>query len=151
MTYDTVIDELLTYLPELRAYDEGTFHYLDTNPPLPHIIFGSLLIPFLEIALETGDLKHILRTCAFLEEASESARSDNGLRSLIQIEIGEWLSRTPLEEKIAPWLGSETKRIANFVPGLATQRLNIREERMQNSISARARTLLDKLFKVGAK
>src|ERR1700712_1494436 len=103
MTYDTFIDELLTYLPELRAYDEGTLNCLDADPPLPYVVLGSLLLPFLDIALSTGDLKHTLRTCAFLEEASVSAKRDRALQNLIRTEVGEWLRHTPMESKISPW------------------------------------------------
>lgn len=139
MTYESFIDELLTYLPGLRAYDEGTLDCLDADPPMPYVVLGSLLLPFLEIALSTGDLKNMLQTCAFLEEASVSAKHDNGLRALIRIEVGEWLAHTPMESKISPWLGTETKLVCSYVPGLATQRLQLKEEKAQRSLGSRAR------------
>jgi hypothetical protein len=135
MTYENAIDEALIHIPELRAMD--TLHYLDEIPPLPYIIFGCLLIPILENALSVGDLKTILRVCAFLEEASESARHDGMLQELIHIEIGEWLGSTSFEEQIRPWLGIETKRVCGYIPGLATQRLALREEKKRARIGYR--------------
>ena len=44
MTYETVIDEALTHVPELRAMD--TSHFLDEYPPLTYVVFGSLLSPY---------------------------------------------------------------------------------------------------------
>jgi hypothetical protein len=151
VTYDTFIDELLTYLPELRAYDEGTLNCLDADPRLPYVVLGSLLLPFLEIALSTGDLKHTLKTCAFLEEASVSAKRDRALRTLISTEVGEWLGHTPMESKISPWLGNETKLVCQYIPDLATQRQQIKEEREQRSFGSRARTIWNKLRKAKAK
>jgi hypothetical protein len=135
MTYETVIDEMLTHVPELRAMD--TSHFLDEDPPLTYMVFGSLLIPVLENALDTGDLKVILRICAFLEEASESSRHDEGLEALIQVEIGEWLGSTSLEEQVSPWLGPETKRVCGYVPGLANQRLALRKQKDEQRIGYR--------------
>jgi hypothetical protein len=143
MTYETVVDETLIHVPELRTMD--TFHTLDEEPPLAYVVFGSLLIPALEKALEAGDLKVILRICAFLEEASESSRRDGGLETLIQVEIGEWLSSTPFEEQISPWLGAETKRVCRYVPGLATQRLALRKQKNQRSIGYQVSTWWKKL------
>ena len=145
MTYETVIDEALAHIPELRAMD--TYHFLDEDPPLTYVVFGSLLIPVLENALNTGDLKVILRICAFLEEASESSRHDGGLEALIQVEIGEWLGITSFEEQVSPWLGPETKRICGYVPGLATQRLKLRKEKEEQRISYRVSTWWKKLMR----
>ena len=143
MTYETVIDEALTYVPELRAMD--TSHFLDEDPPLTYVIFGALLIPVLESALHAGDLKVILRICAFLEEASESARHDGMLEALIQIEIGKWLRSTSFEEQLSPWLGPETKRVCRYVPGLATQRLTLRKQKDEQRIGYRVSTWWKKL------
>jgi hypothetical protein len=144
MTYETVIDEALTHVPELRAMD--TSHFLDEDPPLPYVVFGVLLIPALENALNAGDLKVILRICAFLEEASESSRHDGGLAELIHIEIGDWLGFTSFEEQISPWLGPETKRVCGYVPGLATQRLALRKQKNERRIGYRVSTWWKKLM-----
>jgi hypothetical protein len=42
------------------------------------------------------------------------------------IEIGEWLTGTTYEQQVSPFLGSETKRVCNYVPGLATQRSKLK-------------------------
>ena len=138
MTYETVINEAIAHVPELRSLD--TFHFLDEDPPLPYVVFGSLLIPALENASSEGDLKVILRICAFLEEASVSARHDGMLEALLQVEIGEWLGSTSFEEQVAPWLGPETKLICGFVPGLATQRLILAKEKEEQRIGYRLST-----------
>jgi hypothetical protein len=44
------------------------------------------------------------------------------------MEIGEWLGGAANEAYLAPWLGNETKRICECVPGLATQRSALQEE-----------------------
>ena len=73
-----------------------------------YLVFGSLLIPTLEAALERRDLRTILTICAYLEDASESAGTDSRLHDLIRIEIGEWLGAAANEEVLSPWLGAET-------------------------------------------
>lgn len=135
MTYETVIDEAVTQIPELAAMDRD--HFLEEEPPLTYTVFGALLIPVLENALNMGDLKVVLRICAFLEEASEHSQNDGMLKDLIHIEIGEWLSSTSYEEQISPWLGQETKLICGYVPGLATQRLELSEQRKRRRIGFR--------------
>ena len=138
MTYETVIDEAIAHVPELKSMD--TFHCLDEDPPLPYVVLGSLIIPVLENASSRGDLKIILRICAFLEEASASARHDGMLEALLQIEIGKWLRSTSFEEQVAPWLGPETKLICGYVPGLATQRLTLAKEKEEQRLGYRLST-----------
>jgi hypothetical protein len=149
MTYETVIDEAISHVPELRATDTSRFP--DEDPPLAYVVFGSLLIPVLENALNSGDLKVILRICAFLEEASVSAGYDGALGTLIQIEIGEWLGWTSFEDQVSPWLGPETKRICGYVPGLATQRLALREQRKKQRIGYRVSAWWKKLARGGSR
>jgi hypothetical protein len=76
----------------------------------------------------------ILPMCAFLEDVAEAARKDAGLESLLEVEVGEWLGGAANEASLAPWLGTETKRICRYVPGLATRRVALREEHERQSI-----------------
>jgi hypothetical protein len=94
--------------------------------PGQYIVFGSILMPALTAALESGDLGTILPIC-----------NDDSLATLLKIEVAEWLGWVANEERLAPWLGTETKRICNYVPGLATQRLQLRSEEKANTITAR--------------
>ncbi|MBB5341532.1 hypothetical protein [Tunturiibacter gelidoferens] len=87
--------------------------------PGQYSVFGSILIPALTAAMENGDLEMILPICAFLEDVSTAARHDGVLETLLKVEVAEWLGWAANEERLAPWLGTETKRICNYVPGLA--------------------------------
>jgi len=143
LTYATVVEEMIAQLPEVRALDSEGF---DENSELAYVIFGDHLRPTLETALESGDLKLILRICAFLEEAAVSGKNDDVLRNLLAIEIGEWLEYTPYEAEIAPWLGAETKRICDYVPGRAEQRLRLKSEATEHGFGARFSKLWQRLL-----
>lgn len=145
MTYETAIAELFDRFPDLRARYDGEFTYMD-GEATPYLVFGSLLIPSLEAALERHDLKTILTICAYLEDAAESARDDAGLRELLRVEVGEWLGGMANEELLAPWLGTETKKVCRYVPGLAAQRREIPAQRDANRMAGRVTGFLKKLF-----
>jgi hypothetical protein len=144
MDYQTVVPELFTRFPKLEGTYRKDFAYMEPSDPAQYIVFGSVLVPALASALNAGDVATILPICGFLEEASIAARADARLGTLIQIEIGEWLGWTPNEDGISPWLGPETKRICNYVEGLASQRLRLRDEMKANTISARIASALRK-------
>jgi hypothetical protein len=102
-------------------------------------------MPALEQALAACDLGSILQICAFLEDAAESAEEDIGLRTLLEVEVGEWLGGASNEASLAPWLGIETKRICGYVPGLATQRISLRAEQNKRSLTGRISTFMTRL------
>jgi hypothetical protein len=137
MNYATVVPELFIRFPKLEAAYRTKFAYMGDEESVQYIVFGSILIPALTTALENGDLGTILPICAFLEEVSTAARHDGALENLLKIEVAKWLGWTANEERLAPWLGTETKRICNYVPGLATQRRQLRFEEKANTITAR--------------
>lgn len=139
MTYDDIVLALFHRFPKLEARWKAEFPYLKDEAP-PYVVFGSLLIPALEEALEACDLGRILPFCAFLEDAAEAARTNTKLEELLHIEIGEWLGATSYAPLIAPWLGVETKRICAYIPGIATQPLELRKERCANSLWTRIRS-----------
>ncbi len=127
MNYATVVFDLWSRFPNLEMAYRAQFAYMgDEDDPSPYIVFGSILVPALATALGEGDLKSILPICAFLEDVALASRQDNGLLGLMKIEVGEWLGWVANEDRLAPWLGSETKRICNYVPDLATQRLQMK-------------------------
>ena len=144
MTYATVVHELFLRFPELRERTDDCMYVDDNNQePMAYVIFGDVLKPFLETSLAEGDLRSILKMCAYLEDAAVSSRQDPALGNLLAVEIGEWLEYTPYESKIGPWLGAETKRICRYVPGLAMQRNEIRVEK-RRSVLGRIRARLRK-------
>ena len=53
--------------------------------------------------------------------------------------MGEWLGFCANEDVLAPWLGSETKLICGYVPGLATQRRQLFEEKHGKGVPRRLR------------
>ena len=136
MKYATVVPELFSGFPKLEAAYRAEFAYMGDEEPGQYIVFGSILIPALTTALENGDLGTILPICAFLEDVSTAAHRDVALETLLKVEVAEWLRWAANEERLAPWLGTETKRICNYVPGLATQRLQLRSEEKANTIRA---------------
>jgi hypothetical protein len=129
MNYATIVPDLFSRFPWLEAIYHAEFAYMGDEEAGPYIVFGSILLPALSTALETGDLGTILRICAFLEDVATAAHRDNGLAALMKVEVAEWLGWAKNEERLAPLLGSETKHICNYVPGLATQRLQLRSEK----------------------
>ena len=137
MNYATVVPELFSRFPKLEATYRADYAYMGDDKATQYIVFGSILIPALTVALDKGDLGTILPFCAFLEDVSIAARHDNYLATLLKVEVAEWLGWVANEERLAPWLGSETKRICNYVPGLATQRLQLRSEAKTNTIARR--------------
>ena len=145
MTDQTVVREFFTRFPKLEAVYRADFAYMGDDEPGTYIVFGSILVPALESALKTGDLGLILPICAFLEDVACAARHDVGLENLLKVEIGKWLRWAENEDLLAPWLGQETKRLCNFVPGLATQRRLLRAEKERKSFSARISSAISKL------
>jgi hypothetical protein len=137
MNYENVVSDLFERFPKLQTVWETRFHFMGSETGVQYTVFGSVLIPALEEALSAGDLGSILPICAFLEDVAEAARKDSYLESLLRVEVGEWLGGAANESLLGPWLGTETKRTCNYVPGLATQRLALREERMQQSLGRR--------------
>jgi hypothetical protein len=144
ITYENVIEEMLLRLPELREADE--FGLLAFDPPIPYSVFESLLRSSLEDALVRGNLARIVRTTAFLEEVSEAAVRDAGLANLLGVAIGEWLGYVQYEDKLAPWLGPETKRITGYVPGLATQRRADALAKQNKRLSSRLKRIAKQLI-----
>jgi hypothetical protein len=146
--YETVVTELFVRFPNLQATYCSEYEYLCDEPPMPYIVFGDMLMPELARALEAKDLGVILRICAFLEDVAEAARQENNLRTLMKVEVGEWLEFAANEDVLLPWLGMETKLVCDYVPGLATQRRKLAAEKETKSIrsylSSRIKSLLRK-------
>ena len=113
-------------MPDLEPLYQERFDYLE-GEVLPYVVFGSFLIPVLETALEDRDTDRITSICTFLEDAASSAVSDVALEQLLLVEVGEWLEGTKWENEIASSLGEQTKRVCRYVPGLATQRISLKE------------------------
>jgi hypothetical protein len=145
MNYETVVADLFTRFPNLQAIYDVEFAYMGAEKPGAYLVFGSLLMPALEQALATGDLGSILPICAFLEDVAEAAKTDVGLESLLEVEVGEWLGGAANEATLAPCLGTETKRICRYVPGLATQRIALRVERDKLGFRGRISSLLTRI------
>ncbi len=137
MNYATVVPALFARLPKLEATYRAEFAYMGDEEPGQYVVFGSILISALTAALEKGDPGTIPPICAFLEDVSAAARHDDALATLMKIEVKKWLGWAANEERLAPWLGSETKRICNYVHSLATQRLQLGSEAKANTIKAR--------------
>jgi hypothetical protein len=137
MNYETVVTELFVRIPSLEVIYRSECDYLLDEPPMPYLVFRCFLVPELARALEAKDLGVILRICAFLEEVAESARQDDDLRTLLRVEVGEWFEFAANEDALSPWLGTETKLICHYVPGLATERRELWGEKQSKSIRGR--------------
>lgn len=97
--------------------------------------------------MESRDLREIVTMCAFLEDAAESARSDRGIGTLLHLEVGKWLGWAANEDALTPWLGSETKRLCGYVPGLAEQCRQLKTEQDAKGPISRLLTLLANIFR----
>jgi hypothetical protein len=145
MNYETIVTDLFERFPKLQSDYDTSFAYMGTEKPGAYIVFGSVLIPALEEALAEGDLASILPICAFLEEVAEAAQNDISLKTLLKVEVGEWLGGAANEDFLAPWLGKETKRICGYVPGLATQRITLRTEQHKRTLKGWISALMTRL------
>ena len=119
--------DLFARIPELAPLYREQFSYLD-GEELPHVVFGAFLIPVMESDLENHNTERVKSICAFLEDVAESATTNPDLEQLLRVEIGEWLAGTPWEVEVAQNLGEKTKQVCRYVPGLAAQRISLREE-----------------------
>jgi hypothetical protein len=144
MTFDSAIEELFERIPALRAAYRTQCGSKTNATPSASDVFGSVLVPALESALERRDLGTMLRICAFLEDAAESAASDRRLKDLIQTEFGEWLGAAGHED-LSPWLGAETKRICGYGPGQAMQRKSLKLGQERDGWSRRVAGIFRKL------
>ncbi|MGC2636001.1 MAG: hypothetical protein WA294_02410 [Acidobacteriaceae bacterium] len=136
MDYGSAVRDLFERLPDLEPMYREQFSYL-ADEELPYVVFGSFLVPVLEIALKARDAGRVTSICAYIEEAAEDARTDAQLENLLRVEIGEWLSGTELEADVAPYLGEQTERVSGYVLGLATQRISPRTERERRDHESR--------------
>jgi hypothetical protein len=145
MNCETIVTDFFKRFPKLQLASDMEFTYMGNEEPGAHLVFGSVLIPALEQALEAGDLGSILKICAFLEDVAEAAEEDRGLRTLLKVEVGQWLRGAANEASLAPWLGIKTRRICRYVPGLATQRISLRAGQNERSLTRRISSLMARL------
>jgi hypothetical protein len=120
MTYESAIPELFTRFPYLQGLYKSKLAYLADEEPLPYVIFGDILVPSIEAAMDSGDTSVLSAICEYLEDMAVS--EDPALENLLGVEIGEWLGFTAIADRISPFLGEKTKQICGYVPGLAAQR-----------------------------
>ena len=131
--------------PQFKEIWSTRFDTRGDEKSIQSIVFASVLIPALEEALSTGNLGTILKISAFLEDAAEDAQNDRALEALLRVEVGEWLERAANVSLLAPWLGTETKRICRYVPGVSAQKIASREEQTKRSLGIRLSTFLKQL------
>jgi hypothetical protein len=122
MKFETAVTELFTKIPHLEQLYRARLSYMLDEPPLAYVVFGDVLIPELERALRDHDVLMLQAFSSFLEDMAVSSNEDLALETLMKVEIGEWLGFCADENVLAPWLGQQTRRVCDYVPGLATQR-----------------------------
>jgi hypothetical protein len=122
MKCETAVTELFLQIPHLEQVYRAKLSYMLDEPPLAYVVFGDALIPELERALRENDAQLLQAASSFLENMALSSKSDFALENLMKVEIGEWLGYCANENVLALWLGQQTRRVCNYVPGLATQR-----------------------------
>jgi hypothetical protein len=145
MNHETVVADLFERFPKLRLVSDTKSAYMDGEESGTYTVFGSVLMPALEQALAAGDLGSIIPICAFLEEVAEAAEKDHYLENLLRVEVGEWLGGVANEASLTPWLGTKTKRICRYVPGLATQRIALRAEENKRGFTKRISSFMTRL------
>ena len=145
MNYETIVNDLFERFPKLRLTNDTEFAYMSEEKPGAYAVFGSVLMPALEQALDAGNLGSILKICAFLEDVAEAAERDLALRTLLKVEVGEWLKGAANEASLTPWLGYKTRSICGYVPGLATQRIALRAEENRRSLTTRISSFMARL------
>jgi hypothetical protein len=76
ITFETVVPRLFSQFPILQAKYDVELDYMGDEPPLAYVVFGTVVIPFLESAPRAQNVELIASICAFFEECAESAKRD---------------------------------------------------------------------------
>ena len=101
---------MLAQFPFLR---EECSAYVDDEEPLAYIAFGCVY-SWLERCLETCDIANVIKICQFFEASALDSRSDERLRDLIAIELGEWLPGLRERNLLLSHLRHETQRVCSY-------------------------------------
>jgi hypothetical protein len=89
-SYDGLIDDLSSRVPELREEIEAVRQTWAPEPPGQHIIYGDILNPYLVKLLETGaDDQRLQEIFAFLEELAQNP--DDHVREVVGVTVLEHL------------------------------------------------------------
>jgi hypothetical protein len=89
LEYETLLDELPVHIPELRRSYEAELTWWGTEEPEPHVIFASVVNPYLDRLLESDNRPALARAFDFLELLSRHA--DQRVQDLVLVTVCEHL------------------------------------------------------------
>lgn len=110
MDYSTLIEDLLTAVPELKDSYSKYIEWWGEGAPGPHVVFGDVLDPFLLRLLSNPQPDHLLqRIFAFLEDMGSS---EELVQEVLVVTVLERLSDDPkILEAARPLMGPTTRRL----------------------------------------
>jgi hypothetical protein len=89
ITYENVSEKLIEHLPELREAYETEQKWWGGEKPGPHVVYGDVLNPYVDILLQSGDAPALRRVFEFLETLSCS--EDQRVQELVAVTVCEHL------------------------------------------------------------
>jgi hypothetical protein len=89
LNYDTVSDLLVAQLPALRSEYDELLKWWGDDKPGPHVVYGDLLIPFLEQAVRADDAATLATVFELVEVLAEC--SDARVRDIVNATICDFI------------------------------------------------------------
>jgi hypothetical protein len=115
MIYRTLVIKLIKTFPELEDLYKKEMDWSGTIDPLPHIIFGDVLNPFIKKQIiKMENLELLNRIFHFLEQMANS--EDEDVQGVLTATVLEWLGDDKvILEKARKLMGKETLRLSHEV------------------------------------
>ncbi len=114
MTSDTLVDNLLDNIPELKSMYNKEMEWWNEFPG-NHIVFGDLIIPFLIDSIDSEiNINIVKRIFRFFERMATS--QDKDVKNVLVVTILESLGDSKeILKKAKNYMGTETLRLSNSV------------------------------------
>jgi hypothetical protein len=115
LIYSTLVDALLSAVPELRSTYEKEREYWGEDVLAPHIVFGDILTPYIITLLESGTGSETLsRVFGFLEDLANHAEAP--VQEVVALSVCERLAdRAEWIESALAYMQPRTRELARQV------------------------------------
>lgn len=110
ITYEAVSNALVQEIPELATSYRELLDYWGDDVPGPYVVYGDILIPFIDELFHVGNTDGARRVFRLVERLLLS--SDPRVADLAHVEVCEHIvfSKESLWEKARPFMGDVTQR-----------------------------------------
>jgi hypothetical protein len=117
LSYNTLNDELAKRVPELSSAVAGFLQQWDDEPG-PHVVFGDLLVPYLERAARGQSRSPGVAAALDLLEDMVASFDDDEIRNVAGASVLEPLSGNPEAwSALRALMGPHTRRLADQIEG----------------------------------